>query len=313
VNKQREIFAFLFVILYNYLIIGSDKVDKLNIVGKGFKRWIKKLWHLISLPEMTILPGQLAFFLVLSLIPIISLIGIIGPFFSLNIATLTDFVSDSFPSDISNVIVPIITGKGLDINMTFFLVFSFIIASNGAYSIIVTSNMLYGQDDNKGVLKRRIKSVFLTMLIVILFIFVLLVPAFGGKIFNVLRENEIIVSDLKDSIYYLYVIIKWPLSLFLVYFFIKLIYTIAPDKQIKSKTVTTGALATATLWILITNIYSYYVANLAHYDIFYGSLSNVIILMFWVYLLSFTFVLGMALNVSYQKKEKIDNIKETKK
>jgi len=284
-------------------------VGKIKIIGNGFKKWFKKLWHLISLPEMTILPGQLAFFLVLSLIPIISLIGIIGPVFSLNITTLTNFVRDSFPSDISNIVVPLITGKGLDFNMTFFLIFSFIIASNGAYSIIVTSNMLYGQDDNKGVLKRRIKSIFLTMLIVVLFIFVLLVPAFGGRIFDVLREADIIVSDLKDSIYYLYVVIKWPLSLFLVYFFIKLIYTIAPDKEVKSKTVTTGAFATAILWILITNIYSYYVINLAHYDIFYGSLSNVIILMFWVYLLSFTFVLGMALNVSYQKKENNTNIK----
>jgi membrane protein len=284
-------------------------MHNVEIVGKGFKRGLKKLWHLISMPEMSILPGQIAFFLVLSLIPIVSLIGIIGPVFSLNLSSITTFVKDSFPSDISNIILPLITGKGLDVNMVVFLIMSFFIASNGAYSIIVASNMLYGRDENKGALKRRIKSIFLTILIVILFIFILLVPAFGDRIFNLLRNTDIIASNFKDSIYYLYILIKWPLSLFLIYFVIKLIYTIAPDKDIKSKTVTCGAFIASILWILVTNVYSYYVSNLAHYDIFYGSLSNVIILMFWVYLLSFTFVLGMVINVSYQKKEKIPEIK----
>lgn len=280
---------------------------------KNLKKHLKKLWHLISLPEMTILPGQLAFFLVLSLIPIISLTGIISSFFAVNIETITNFVKDSFPSDISNIVIPFISGKGLDFNMTLFLIMAFLIASNGAYSIINTSNMLYGRDENKGSLKRRIKSVFLTILIVILFVFVLLVPAFGDKIIKLLRDNDILFSNIKDSMYYIYVILKWPLSLFLAYFFIKLIYTIAPDKEIKSKTVTSGALFASVSWLIVTNIYSYYVVNLAHYDIFYGSLSNVIILMFWIYLLSYTFVLGMALNVSYQNKEKLEDIKEEKK
>jgi len=39
------------------------------------KRYIKKLIKIIKKPEMKILPGHLAFFLVLSLIPIITMIG----------------------------------------------------------------------------------------------------------------------------------------------------------------------------------------------------------------------------------------------
>ena len=41
------------------------------------KSFIKKIYKMIIRPEMKILPGQLAFFLVLSIIPIIVLIGFI--------------------------------------------------------------------------------------------------------------------------------------------------------------------------------------------------------------------------------------------
>ena len=43
-------------------------------------------------------------------------------------------------------------------------------------------------------------------------------------------------------------------------------------------------------------IYSYYINHYANYSIFYGALANIVILMLWVYLLSYVFVLGLAMN-----------------
>jgi membrane protein len=93
-----------------------------------------------------------------------------------------------------------------------------------------------------------------------------------------------------------YDLLKYPISLLLIYFNIKLIYTISPNKTIESKTVTVGALFTTVLWIILTRIYSYYVSNFSNYDIFYGSLSNIIILLLWMYLLSYVFVIGLSIN-----------------
>ena len=56
--------------------------------------------------------------------------------------------------------------------------------------------------------------------------------------------------------------------------------------------------------MIVTAIYSFYANNIANYDIFYGGLSNVIILMMWVYILAYILVLGIAINANSYRLEK---------
>ena len=77
----------------------------------------------------------------------------------------------------------------------------------------------------------------------------------------------------------------------------------APDKKIPSKNVNGGAIFTTIGWILSTSLYSYYISHYANYSIFYGSLANIVILMLWVYLLSYIFVIGIAMNY-HEEQEK---------
>jgi uncharacterized BrkB/YihY/UPF0761 family membrane protein len=70
----------------------------------------------------------------------------------------------------------------------------------------------------------------------------------------------------------------------------------APDKKIPSHNVNGGAIFTTFGWIGITALYSYYINTFANYSVFYGSLANIVVLMIWVYFLSYAFVIGMAMN-----------------
>ena len=74
-------------------------------------------------------------------------------------------------------------------------------------------------------------------------------------------------------------LLQGPITWLIMYFFIKILYTLAPNKKIKSKSVGYGALFTSFAWIIITYIYSYYINNIAYYSTFYGSLANIVILM----------------------------------
>ena len=49
--------------------------------------------------------------------------------------------------------------------------------------------------------------------------------------------------------------------------------------------------------------------NVAHYDIFYGSISNIIILLIWFYILSYVFVIGLVMNAGIDKGNIENNIK----
>ena len=55
--------------------------------------------------------------------------------------------------------------------------------------------------------------------------------------------------------------------------------------------------------ILTTEIYGYYASHFARYDIFYAGLSNIAVLMLWIYFLSFIFVIGLSLTTRVEKEE----------
>ena len=187
------------------------------------------------------------------------------------------------------------------------LLIGYFIASNGASSIIVTSNAIYGIPD-KGFLKRRIKALVMTFFIVLLFLFVLIVPLFGEKIIEMIKYVNL-DGRVTKNIELIFIILKGPLSWLIMFLFIKIIYTMAPDRVIPSRNVNYGAIFTTLGWILITALYSFYISHYAHYSVFYGGLANIVVLMLWVYLLAYIFVIGMALNVQTEK----DKLEETAK
>jgi len=271
------------------------------------KRYIKKLIKIIKKPEMKILPGHLAFFLVLSLIPIITMIGYVASLFNISVDSVVNIMGDTLPHEVNNLLLPFITGDGMDFTIGFSMIMGYVVASNGAHSIIVGCNTLY-KIEHANYLKRRIKALFLTILLVTLFVFTLFVLAFGNSILKFILSLDIFVN-ISDSIYFMFLLLKWPLAIVVVFFMVKLIFTIAPDFAIKSKYTTKGALFTSITWLVSTFVYSYYVMNFSNYDIFYGSLSNIIVMMMWIYILAYAFVVGIAINVnSYNVEIKNNNV-----
>ena len=274
---------------------------------KRIKAILKRLYLVIEKPQMRILPGNLAFFLVLSIIPIITLIGFIASYFSLSIDSLVSFLRSALPNEINEILLPFIQGKGIDGNIIFYMITGFIVASNGAHSIILTSNILYDIPHSE-FLKRRIKALFLTVLLVNLFIFVIVFLAFGNVIVRFILDLQF-MEKVSKSVYYIFVFLKWPIAFFLIFFLIKMIYTMAPDKKIPSHYVNKGAMFTTLAWSLVTAFYSYYVSHFTNYDIFYGSLSGIGVLMMWIYILSYILVVGIAINTEVYK---VNSIEENK-
>lgn len=274
---------------------------------KGIKKFYRRVYKNIKKPEMRILPGQLAFFFLLSLVPLAALIASIISNFSISIETLMEVISETLPSEVANFINGAIGGKSINFNITIFYISAFILASNGPHSMIIGSNLIY-KVDNKDFLSRRIKAILMTVILVLLLIFLLLVPAYGDMLIVLITDvidNDTINKSITNS----YGILKYPLSFLLIFFFIKLLYTMAPDKTIKSKDTTYGAMFTSISWIISTELYSFYVSTFAKYNLLYGSIANLLILLLWVYLLAYIFVLGMALNASYEDSE--NNKKES--
>ena len=262
---------------------------------KKIKRYIKKLYDIIMTPSMAFLPGNLAFSLVLSIFPILTLIGVIASKIGINVDTAVNALNTVLPSSVAEILGTFIQGKGYTSNIGIFMIVGFFLASNGAHAIILASNNLYGFP-NSDYVKRRVKSLFIIIIIILLFIFMLGFLAFGNHLLDLLLK-QIPDKTLASLIYNLFIILKWPFAIFVIFFNVKLIYTIAPDWKILSRHTTRGAIFTTISWIVVIQIYSYWVSHFSNYNLFYGSLSNIAILMMMIYIISYILVIGIAINV----------------
>ena len=283
---------------------------------KNIKRKIKVFFTnfkaALFKPEMLVLPGQLAFFFILSIVPTITLIGYGAGLLNLSTDVIYNFISSAFSENIAQVLI-VSPSKGLGSKYIITILLGYYFASNGAASIIVTSNTIYGIE-NTSFLKRRIKAFLMTLIIILLFIFMIIVPVLGTKITEMIAYVNMNQS-VTNKILAVFNFLKGPITWFIMFVFIKMIYTMAPDKKIESRYVNKGAVFTTVGWILATYVYSYYILHFAQYDVFYGGLANIIILMLWFFLLAYILTIGIAVNHRVEEEElektsKINVIKE---
>ncbi len=276
---------------------------------KNAKLKIKDFFHniikVLRRPDMVILPGNLSFFFVLAIIPSLSLISYGASILNLSVDFLYNFLANSFTKEIANIVLGVNLSYQVGIHFFITVAIGFYVASNGADSIITTSNKIYGIE-NRSWLKRRIKALGMSFLIVILFIFMLIVPVFGNTIITLIKEVNLNV-DISNQIIAIFNLLKGPITWLIIFVIIKIIYKVAPDKKPKQRVINYGAIFTTVGFILGTKIFSLYVTHYASYSALYGGLASIVVLMIWIYFLSYIFVVGMALNS--QKDD--DNLSKT--
>ena len=87
-------------------------------------------------------------------------------------------------------------------------------------------------------------------------------------------------------------ILKYLLPFFLTFCMFFLIYKIIPNKRVHFKSALQAALFTSLLWELAKHLFTWYVAHLAEYSFFYGSLSTLVVFVLWVYYSSTILIVG---------------------
>ena len=265
------------------------------------KKYIKKIIKILSLKELSILPAYLAYSLVLAIVPIITITVVILGTFNISLDAVTKLINDVLPNYASDVVINAISGESFDWSLGVLNIATFVIATNGMYSIVNASNNLYKLDSESQV-KDRFRSFLILIIMILLLLFMIIVPLLGDKIVALISEF-ITSKNIMDMINLVYTSLKWPITLLLIFLAIKFIYIIAPSDKIKSDETTLGAFVTTMGWAIFTAIFGYYINFFGRYDIIYGGLSSIIILLIWFYVLSFILILGIVINTrKYNKR-----------
>ncbi|TET54935.1 MAG: YihY/virulence factor BrkB family protein, partial [Anaerolineales bacterium] len=89
----------------------------------------------------------------------------------------------------------------------------------------------------------------------------------------------------------------WAVT-FLFYLFT---FRFVPNARNRFRDVWPGAALAATAFEVLKYGYAIYVANFGHYDVVYGALGGILLFMFFIYLVAYTFLLGAELAVEYPR------------
>ena len=183
---------------------------------------VKDVYDIFAGRALGILPGNLAFSFFLAIIPILTLLFYILTSFNMPMDVIQNFLDSTFPEGVVNLLQPIFTSQ-ISLDSIITIVFGLLVTINGCNAIIVASNTIFNIEDAP-LLKRYIKAFVLTILLILLFSFIVLVPLFGRSIITIVAKAVDSFIEYKKLVNILYVILQIPVSILFIFSFIKLVY-----------------------------------------------------------------------------------------
>jgi len=260
--------------------------------------FIKKCQEQLKNREIRALPEQIAFNLMMAIVPLMIVIVQITTYFSIR----QDFVKEILITYIQNEeIVSYFYNFLEDTTRPASSIFLIIITtipffwaiSKGFYGISTAANTTYQVPLMKFAYLERIISFITVCGMVFLLIFVLIFSIFGRNLLNLfLQISEFEINEFFFSLFNVF----GTVIAFLSYLgFFLLLFYLAPTIKLKMTEIFPGALVTATGWSLASIGFSFYITRIANYSL-YGSLAIIIILLLWLYILGYMINIGLQVN-----------------
>ncbi|MFR6485397.1 MAG: YihY/virulence factor BrkB family protein, partial [Intestinibacter bartlettii] len=186
------------------------------------------------------------------------------------------------------------------------LISSFFLAiwsiSKAVKSLIRGINRSYGVNENRSFFKVLFISLIFSIMLLLLILISLVLLIGGEKIGTFVFD----LIGLDKYFIYIWNILRYSVGILFVISILVILYTYMPNTKMKVRDSVPGAVLSTFLWIIVTYGYSFYVNNFSNYDVIYGSLGGVIVLITWLYLSSWTILAGSELNARllYKKRNR---------
>ncbi|RXM41094.1 YihY/virulence factor BrkB family protein [Chryseobacterium sp. CH21] len=191
---------------------------------------------------------------------------------------------------IENNIIPNMRGIS---NLT--IVLALVFATNGTFSLI------NGFNENSDEKLSDVKEFILSFFITIGFITIVFLALFGVyyvevvmKLFTPAYDITWLVDNLSSIIGF----VSFPLFYFIL---LSLFYWLGTVKITRFRQAVPGAILTTVLFVVTTYIFAIYVKDIARYNVLYGSIGSMILLMVWVNVNVYLLLFGNELNMAIRK------------
>ena len=296
--------------MLNSILTITKHIKPIGFSGLSIYDVTSFFWKGLIKGAITTRASSLAFNFFLAFFPSIIVFLTLIPYIPINYLqeTLMELLSVVLPPSTNKItfqaINDIINNPRADL-LSIGFVLALYFATNGVNSLIEAFNTSYHIREVRPIIKQRILSLFLTVLLSIILIIAISSIIFGKAVINYLTEYELISNNAGELILYG----KWLIILLILFTGISILFHLGPSIKYKWKLFTPGSII-ATVGIIITSIgFNFYINNFSQYNKIYGSIGTLMIILIWMYFNSIILLTGFELNASISNaKEKKQNL-----
>lgn len=239
--------------------------------------------------------AEMAYFLLLSLFPILLVIANIIPLFPIDPNEVLNLVAEFVPADIFNVLEPVIESY-LDSGSGGAISFGLLAAIWSASKVITTLRRVlddvYGSVQKTNFIVGRLLSLVVMIAILIVIGTAVFLFVFGEQII-MLVENAI---GIDIPFVQQFLLLRWVVLVVILFLVMLIIYRFVPNHSLSLRYSYQGAIFATVGWILLTQGFSIYI-NLAGGDaVANATFGAFIVLMLFLFLSSMIILLGALLN-----------------
>ncbi|MDP3541573.1 MAG: YihY/virulence factor BrkB family protein [Elusimicrobiota bacterium] len=170
-------------------------------------------------------------------------------------------------------------------------------ASSGMLSMIAALNRAFSIPDRRSWLKRRLIALGLTIGYSLLALLALFLVAFGGKF----GESVAVRAGFGDLFRSGWSVFRWTAGPLAALGGVGLIYRLAPPGRRGRPLPTPGAVFAVLSWLAASQGLSAYVGGSERYNVVYGSIGAVVILLVWLYLSAVTLLVGAEIDAEIER------------
>jgi membrane protein len=293
----------------------SEELD-FGVWAERVKRKNTVCWYAMEMlrhffaDKLTRASAELSYYLLFSIFPLLVLTSLL--------LSLTDFSTKTLlkvmvllPSDVQKLLLPTLTRYLGNYQVhprywqiIFFSLFATYFMSRTMSSLMQNVNRMYGVPDARGGIRQFLFEIATAAGLVFALMLSFVLTWLGRGIVELL-------SSLLELPTWVIVLLRNGRILIVVGFvflFMLLLCYWMPNCKMKWRDVLPGTIFILCAWVVCTTIFSIYFNNFNRYDVIYGSIGAIMVLLLWLYMSCIVILLGFVVNYITMQRRKRDFI-----
>lgn len=245
--------------------------------------------------NVAIQSAALAFYLLFMIFPFLIFISALLGLLQLDVAAILRALEEFLPKavvDFAAVYLRYVGANPSPQLLVFGLCFSIYFPMRATNSLMRSVRTAYHLGPPRGAVGHVLKTLLYTVVLIISIALTLVLTTVGDRVLAYAVANFRLPAFAAE----LWARLRFPVVAVVGYFALFFLYALAQDSRQPWRNIWPGTLAALAAWVGLSWLYAWYVENIAHYSLLYGSIGTVIVLLIWLNMSAVTLIMGAELN-----------------